>query len=186
MDQWRRAPGLQDQLVELPMLPGRRFLLGAAGALATVLMAGAGSGRAQPAPAPTVPSELGSVWWVELITSDLGRAGAFYSSVVGWSTKRVAMADGSRPPAPGEPALLMFQSEGNEVAGALLSDDQAPGKTQPRWIVYFQVDNVDAAIKRTLDKGGTLLIHPFDVGTIVRLAVVADPDGTPFGLATPY
>lgn len=144
-----------------------------------------GNAEAKPPEADVAVPEHGTVWWVELVASDLGKAADFYSSVVGWSTQLGALEDSSRPPAEGEPAMLLFKSAGHDLAGALKVDSKTPGKTSPRWIVYFQVENVDAAIARTLAKGGSLLIHPFDVGSTVRLAVVADQDGTPFGLATP-
>ena len=167
--------------------PARRSLLLGTGAVGTLLLAAAPSAKLEakaPEPAAAAP-EHGTVWWAELVASDLGKAAGFYASVIGWSTQLGALADSSRPPAPDEPALLLFKSADNAVAGGLVADPKTPGKTAPRWIVYFQVENVDAAIARTLQKGGTLLIHPFEVASTVRLAVVADPDGTPFGLATP-
>lgn len=166
------------------MVP-RRAMLGAGGALGALLLARQPAVAKPPEATTSIAPEIGSVWWVELVTEDLDRAGKFYSGVVGWSTKTVALTDGSRPPEPSEPALLMFMTEGNEVAGGLQTDARSPGKTSPRWIVYFQVENVDAAVKRTTERGGTLLIHPFDVGKMVRLAVLADLDGTPFGVAAP-
>ena len=46
-------------------------------------------------------------------------------------------------------------------------------------------DDVDAAVKRATAAGGTVLISPFDVGKIARMAVIADPEGVPVGLAHP-
>lgn len=143
------------------------------------------SAEAPQKPAAVPVPELGTVWWAELVTKDLKRAANYYSSVIGWTTKSVAMSDSSRPAGPNEPELVLFMTEGNELAGALLTNRDTPGKGAPRWIVYFQVLDVDAAVGRAIAKGGKLLIHPFDVGTSVRLAVVEDPDGVPFGLATP-
>lgn len=53
------------------------------------------------------------------------------------------------------------------------------------WLTYFQVDNVDTAVKRAVAAGGQVLISPFDVGKVARMAVVADPEGIPVGLANP-
>lgn len=138
-----------------------------------------------PSPAATDDAAIGTVWWAELVSDDLDRASAFYSSVIGWTVAKVAMNDSARAPQKDEPAYLMFKSGGGEVAGGLLTSPDAPGKTKPTWIVYFQVEDVDAAVGRSLAKGGTLLIHPFTVAGSARLAVVADPDGAPFGLASP-
>lgn len=186
MDPTRSEKDGEHAPAQHPQMPGRRSLLLGTGALGTVLLgAAAGESQANSPQTPTAAPEQGTVWWAELVASDLGKAAGFYSSVIGWSTHLGALSDSSRPPAAGEPALLLFKSDDNAVAGGLLADPKTPGKTAPRWIVYFQVDNVDAAIARTLAKGGALLIHPFEVASTVRLAVVADPDGTPFGLATP-
>lgn len=157
-----------------------------AGALMMILTS-AGLAQAEPPSKPAVAAspELGTVWWAELVTKDLKRASSYYSSVIGWTTKSVAMTDSSRPAGPNEPELVLFMTEGNELAGALLANRDTPGKGAARWIIYFQVADVDAAVQRATAKGGKLLIHPFDVGTSVRLAVVEDPDGVPFGLATP-
>jgi predicted enzyme related to lactoylglutathione lyase len=146
-----------------------------------------GPARAEPPSKSAIAAspELGTVWWAELVTKDLKQASSYYSAVIGWTTKSVAMTDSSRPAGPNEPELVLFMTEGNELAGALLANRDTPGKGAPRWIIYFQVADVDAAVQRAIAKGGKLLIHPFDVGTSVRLAVVEDPDGVPFGLATP-
>lgn len=186
MDQSRRDQASNQCTGTTSPLAGRRNLLLGAGAVGSLLLGGSGGeSSAQSPPLPATAPEHGTVWWVELVAGDLGKAGNFYSSVIGWNTKLTALSDSSRAPAANEPALMLFKSDDNAVAGALLADPKTPGKTAPRWIIYFQVENVDAAIARTLQKGGTLLIHPFEVGSTVRLAVVADPDGTPFGLATP-
>ncbi len=140
--------------------------------------------KAAKAPDPS-DSGIGTTWWTELVASDLGKAAQFYSSVMGWTTKTVAMADSSRPPKTGEAAYLLFLTSNSEVAGGMLASPDAPGKTKPTWVVYFQVPDVDAAVAKAIASGGALLIPPFEVPGSARLAVVADTDGIAVGLAAP-
>lgn len=128
---------------------------------------------------------VGTVWWSELVSGDVPKALGFYSKVIGWETKTVALDDPAQPLKDGEPSYTLMLAKGSEVAGALSVDADDPAKKAPMWLTYFQVDNVDAAVKRAVAAGGTVLISPFDVGKVARMAVIADPEGVPVGLANP-
>jgi uncharacterized protein len=130
-------------------------------------------------------ANIGTVWWSELVSGDVPKALGFYSKVIGWETKTVALDDPAKPVKDGEPSYTLMLAKGNEVAGALSVDADDPAKKAPMWLTYFQVDNVDAAVKRAVAAGGTVLISPFDVGKVARMAVIADPEGVPVGLANP-
>jgi len=45
------------------------------------------------------------------------------------------------------------------------------------------VDGTDAAVQRVRDNGGTVIAEPFDF-EYGRIAIVAGPDGEPFGVIT--
>jgi predicted enzyme related to lactoylglutathione lyase len=158
--------------------------LGILGAASVGTATTASGGESEQAAAPA-DSGIGTAWWAELVSADLAKAAEFYSSVVGWTAKTVAMSDNSRAPQQGEPAYLFFMTAGNEVAGGLLAATDSPGKTKPTWIIYFQVADLDVAVAKAMANGGTLLVHPFEVPGSARMAVIADPDGTPVGLASP-
>lgn len=130
-------------------------------------------------------NDIGTVWWSELISGDVPKALGFYSKVIGWETKTVALDDPTQLLKEGDPSYTLMLAKGNEVAGALAVDAEDPAKKAPMWLTYFQVDNVDTAVKRAVAAGGQVLISPFDVGKVARMAVVADPEGIPVGLANP-
>ncbi|MET0568689.1 MAG: VOC family protein [Hyphomicrobiaceae bacterium] len=130
-------------------------------------------------------ANIGTVWWSELVSGDVPKALGFYSKVIGWETKTVGLEDAAQPVKDGEPSYTLMLAQGNEVAGALPVDTDDPAKKAPMWLTYFQVDDVDAAVKRATAAGGTVLISPFDVGKIARMAVIADPEGVRVGLAHP-
>lgn len=129
-------------------------------------------------------SEVGTVWWSELVARDLPRATDFYANVIGWKTKAVDIEDASRPAAKDAAAYTLFVADGNDVAGAKSIDEDFAAKG-PMWLTYFQVDNVDAAVKRAIASGGSVIVEAFNAGTSARTAVIADAEGNAFGVAHP-
>jgi uncharacterized protein len=58
----------------------------------------------------------------------------------------------------------------------------APDENRPaHWSVSFAVDDTRATAERTLELGGSVLVEPFD-GEVVRIAVLADPQGAVFAV----
>ena len=55
----------------------------------------------------------------------------------------------------------------------------------PTWVVYFNVDDVDAAVERAVQKGAELPDPPWDVPGVGRIAWIFDPMGALLGLITP-
>lgn len=135
---------------------------------------------------PVAPSsEVGTVWWSELVSTDPARSREFYAAVAGWTSKIVAANDTARPPKPGETEYTVFSHESEEVAGVTTPETSGAEEIRPGWITYIQVANVDNAVMEALKKGGKVLKAPFDAASVGRLAIVADPDGVPVGLVTP-
>ena len=58
---------------------------------------------------------------------------------------------------------------------------EMPADVPPNWGVYFAVDDADAAVARTQELGGTLLMGPMDIEP-GRMAVLADPGGAMFNI----
>jgi len=167
----------------------RNMLFGLAGASGAALAASGGPALAAALKANTTgttpANENGTVWWVELVSSDMAKAAKFYATSVGWTANTTAMSDPTRAPRGNEPAYTLFSAQGEEVAGAQTVDTEDTAKRRPLWIVYFQVDNIATAVERAVAAGGTLLIEPYTMSNTAKLAVLADLDGTPFGFATP-
>lgn len=135
---------------------------------------------------PSAPgSNVGTVWWSELLSTDPARSRAFYASLAGWTAKVVAASDTTRAPEPGEAEYTIFTHDGTEVAGAAKLEGTDPNDARPGWLTYIQVTNVDNAVIEALKNGGKILKAPFDDSSVGRLAIVADPDGVPVGLVTP-
>lgn len=114
----------------------------------------------------------GSFCWVELATSEQDAAKNFYSSLFGWQVNDMPMPEG---------VYSMFQLQGRNAGAAYtLKKEQAAAGVPPHWGLYMAVANTDQSAKKAIDLGGKLLMQPFDVFDIGRMAVVQDPTGAAF------
>ena len=117
--------------------------------------------------------------WYELDTPDPDGAKAFYDEVVGWDIE---------PEPTGELDYRMIRlGAGGENAGGVmrLTDEMRDHGARPLWLGYIGVPDVDASVRVVEDDGGKVLMKPFDVHEVGRIALVADPQGAPFYLMTP-
>lgn len=114
----------------------------------------------------------GAFSWGELNARGVQPAIDFYERVFGWSTRETD--GGDRP-------YYEFQVEGQSVLGAMEMPDNVPAQAPPFWLVYFDVEDVDAAAQRARDLGAADVMGPMDFAG-GRFALVTDPDGAMFGL----
>jgi uncharacterized protein len=126
-------------------------------------------------------NEVGSWTWNQLATPDLDAAKDFYGKVFDWDLRQSEEAPPDSP-------YWMWQVEGQRweegIAGAMpMEGDMAPD-TPPHWMVYFAVEDADAAIETVKQHGGTLLFGPQHI-PVGRLAVFSDPQGAAFAVIQP-
>jgi uncharacterized protein len=113
----------------------------------------------------------GTPCWADLSADDVGRARAFYAGLLGW-----AVPPG--PPAAG--GYAMAELGGRAVAG--LSPRTGPPDAPAAWTTYLATADADATAARITAAGGELIVEPFDVADLGRMAIAADPAGAAFGL----
>ncbi|MBL7490865.1 VOC family protein [Frankia sp. AgB1.9] len=111
--------------------------------------------------------------WIDVTTSDVDAAVAFYTTLFGWEARR------SPDPAAGGYTELALR--GRRVAGA---GPAFPGFPNV-WMTYLGVADADETARRALAAGGKVLVEPMDVLDAGRLAVLADVEGAPIGLWQP-
>jgi len=110
--------------------------------------------------------------WNELLTSDVESAKAFYSKLFGWEP--VAM--------PGGMPYTLFKKDGVEVAGLMKS----PGPGAPsQWVAYITVASTDDAAAKATGLGSKILVPPFDIPNVGRIALLQDLQGATFGFFQP-
>lgn len=107
--------------------------------------------------------------WIDLASHDIPAAGRFYSAVLGWNV--VGMSE--------------------EFGGYTIADDgrvplagfgPAPDGSTGSWTPQFACNDAAATARRVLEAGGTMLLHPGQVGTMGTFAIAQDPTGATFGL----
>jgi predicted enzyme related to lactoylglutathione lyase len=127
----------------------------------------------------------GTFLWNELITTDPDKAKAFYKEIAGWSYHDVDMENPMEPAKPGGKAYTICKA-GETMAGGMMRMEGPEWQgIPPHWMSYIQVDDVDAAVAKVEPAGGSVKMPPFDIPTVGRIAVIADPTGAVVCLMTP-
>jgi predicted enzyme related to lactoylglutathione lyase len=116
----------------------------------------------------------GTFCWIELATTDAPGAKTFYERVFHWTVLEQKMG--------GElGSYSIFQKDGRDAAAMYQMGAQEQG-LPPRWLSYIAVTDADASADRVKALGGTVVMGPFDVAELGRMAVVTDPQGATFAL----
>ena len=110
--------------------------------------------------------------WLELVAADPAATYPFYERVLGLGVSEMRVGD--------EPYGLFDVGE-TSVAGAYRSE----GEDQPHWLLYFNVADLDAAVVRATELGGTLRTEPQSAAGVGRWTEIVDPQGAVFGLLEP-
>ena len=83
---------------------------------------------------------------------------------------------------PDERYTLLKQGGRDAGAAYTMRAEQRAQGMPPSWMVYISVARVDEAAARVTALGGKVVMGPFDVMQMGRMAVVADPAGATFAL----
>jgi predicted enzyme related to lactoylglutathione lyase len=115
---------------------------------------------------------VGTFSWVDLGTTDVAGAKAFYGGLFGWQLEDLPTA---------QDRYTMCRLQGRDVAGIHEhAADQGTG-----WGSSISVDDADQAASRARELGATVLAEPFDVPDAGRTAVLRDPSGAVVSLWQP-
>jgi uncharacterized protein len=120
---------------------------------------------------PPTP-HTGLLAWVGLAAADQDVAVAFYTAAFGWEAAREA--DHTRLSRAGSDVALVYQQTPQARAANVRS----------HWSPFFLVTDVDPALERAVESGGTALRDPFDV-TGGRVAPLEDAAGAIFSIWSP-
>ncbi|MBV9265422.1 MAG: VOC family protein [Acidobacteriaceae bacterium] len=121
------------------------------------------------------PGTPGSAAWHDLAAVDWQSEFAFYSDLFGWS-KSDALDMG---PA----GTYQIFSAGSEPIGGMMNRMDA--SQTPGWLFYFNVDDINAAIDRVKQHGGTIVHGPSVVPGGQQIAHCLDTQGAIFGIVAP-
>jgi predicted enzyme related to lactoylglutathione lyase len=117
--------------------------------------------------------ELDTAVRFELAASDFDAAERFYAHAFHWSIDHGA----------GEPRYGVYRHARHEYAGILDAKEILGTDLPPSWSVAFGVEDVEQAVARALEAGGTLVVPPWDLPS-GRRAGLTDPTGAYFVVAS--
>jgi predicted enzyme related to lactoylglutathione lyase len=118
-------------------------------------------------------NEPSTLCWNELSTRDTAAASSFYEAVFGWTARTT---DGEMP-------YTEWQLDGQSVGGMMAMPPMVPAEVPPYWLVYFAVEDTEAAVAQVDQLGGSLVAGPMDTPA-GRIAVLTDPQGATFAVIT--
>lgn len=108
----------------------------------------------------------GKVSYMQIPAGDVETTAKFYEQVFSWTLR-------------GDSGHRSFTDASGELIGAFISDlavSQEPGV-----LPYISVDNVDAAVSKIEEHGGTIVKPPYPEGDL-SVATFRDPAGNVVGI----
>lgn len=118
--------------------------------------------------------EPGALAWAECTTRDGAGADAFYRGLFGYEQEQIGG---------GQMDYVVYKVGGEAMCGRMQMGAEFEG-IPAHWMIYFAVENADAAAARVKELGGKVAHGPFD-SPHGRIAVVADPFGAYFSIVQP-
>jgi uncharacterized protein len=125
-------------------------------------------------PGPQEPALLearGRVGWHELLAANWSTAFNFYREMFGW--QKTDAESGA------EHDYQLFSAAGQPVGGMF---SKRPVEPVPYWLYYFNVGDIDDALKRVKSGGGQIFEGPFEIPEGSWIARCIDPQGAIFAL----
>ncbi len=110
----------------------------------------------------------GALVWNELQSPDPDASASFYGDLFGWKVEQF----------PGTEERYLSIKNGEANNGGIR--DLTP-PSPPSWLVYFGVEDIDEALAKVGELGGTAVAGPIDIQT-AKIAVAMDPQGAVFAL----
>ena len=113
----------------------------------------------------------GSIHWVELHSTDLKADLTWLEGAYGIKNETMAMPNGE----------YFILGDGHTGGAMTQMNPGAPAM----WLMWIEVSDVDAAVKRISNNGGQILGEMMEVPNVGRFSVAQDPTGAVFGVITP-
>lgn len=117
-------------------------------------------------PGAEVVNKPGAMCWNELYTRDIERAEAFYGALLGWTFE----------PMDGPMTYHFIQNNGRMNGGVMVMPDDL-ADVPPHWLINWSVADVEAALAKLKDLGGSPRTGIEKAEGIGRFVVFSDPQG---------
>ncbi|MBS1889290.1 MAG: VOC family protein [Actinobacteria bacterium] len=119
-------------------------------------------------------NEAGALCWNELATRDPDAAKAFYNAVFGWTTREFDLQRADGGPGPAKYVEFLRADDGHDIGGMMDVRGVLPDEVPSHWLVYFGVEDADAAVEKVKAAGGDVRFGPVTIEA-GRFAVVTEP-----------
>ena len=110
---------------------------------------------------------------VELSTTDVAKAKAFYGKLFDWTLEDVPVGD----------STYTMIKVGTGTGGGLMKHPVAGAPSA--WLAYVQVDDIEAATKKARSLGANVMKEATEVMGAGWFSVIVDPTGAALGLWKP-
>lgn len=125
-------------------------------------------------PGKTAP---GRFCWVDLAATDAGSAKDFYGRLFGWAS--------CEQPANGGSFTRLRLSDQDVGSVYQLRAAHLDLGVPSHWTPYVRVDDADDVARRAVSIGGKVIVRPFAVPGLARIALILDSVGAHVGLWEP-
>lgn len=119
-----------------------------------------------------VANEYGAMVWNQVMTKDPQAALAFYQDVFGLTSTDIGG---------GGMQFHTLELDGNTVGGLGGLPEEVPAEVPAHWVVFFAVEDTDAAMAKCQELGGSTRGEAMDT-PYGRMAELAGPTGEPFSI----
>ncbi|HUU83669.1 MAG TPA: VOC family protein [Phycisphaerae bacterium] len=104
----------------------------------------------------------------EFMSNDPDKCRSFYGNVFGWEYDDKSM-----------PGYTLIKTDREPGGGLMKCPEEAPG---PVLSVYFDVPDIDAALAKVTEGGGTVVVPKTPIPDVGSYAMFTDPEGICVGL----
>lgn len=122
--------------------------------------------------------ETGTFSWADLSTTDPDAAKSFFAGLFGWECEDMPAGEGM--------TYTMCRIDGKNVAAisAQMEMEREQG-IPPHFNSYITAHDLDERAGQVGELGGNVIMPPFDVMDVGRMAIAADPTGAVFMMWEP-
>ena len=119
---------------------------------------------------------LGKLLWYELLTTDMNAAKAFYTGIIGWTTKPFDVGNS-------QPYEVLNDAAGRGIGGIMPKPEGM--NVPPHWVMYIGVPKIEDAIAHIERLGGSGMSPLMDIPNVGRIRTMKDPQGAMFSILEP-
>jgi predicted enzyme related to lactoylglutathione lyase len=127
---------------------------------------------------PTNSRSPGKIVWHDLITRTPAESRKFYEELFGWDFVAVGSVLGFGD----NDTYSVIRNNGHLIGGMIDANSLKSSEDISQWVTLMSVTDINAAVEKFTQQGGTVFTPPTNLAQRGQIAVVADPTGALLGL----